>query len=124
MALGRLKVPGPNFAAEMKTTKRPSALNIGLNEASFPCVPSSATETRTVEGVQSDETPAHVSRTKISSATLVSPGTKLVAPDAKAMYRPSALIEKSSANVPSPATETDVVAGVHSEGAPVHISSG
>ncbi len=106
----------------MKTTNRPSALITGLNELLFPCVPSSATEARTVEGAQPEKTPMHVSRTKTSSAALVSPGTKSVALDAKAMYRPSALMEGSSANVPSPATETDVVAGVHPEGAPVHIS--
>src|SRR5260370_31610265 len=104
----------------MKTPTRPAALIPGLNESVFPCVPSSATEARTVEGAQPDQTPMQVSRTKTSSAPLVSPGTKSVAPDAKAMYRPSALMEGSSANVPSPATETDVVAGVHREGAPVH----
>ncbi len=54
-----------------------------------------------------------LSRTKISTPSLVSPATKLVAIDSNATYLPSAEIEgyqeHSFPSVPSEATETRVV---------------
>src|ERR1700687_5715179 len=58
----------------------------------------------------------------MSTFPLVSPGTKSAASDAKAMYRPSALMDGSSATTWSPAMETNAVAGVQPDGTPVHIS--
>src|SRR5688572_13183426 len=48
----------------------------------FPCIPLESTETRDVR-------PIWLSRTKISTTPLVSPGTRLVAMELKAIYRPS-----------------------------------
>src|SRR5262249_30437982 len=103
------------LANDTKLTKRPSALIVASRELSLACVPSVATDTSFVEGVQ-PAAPTHVSRTKMFCKLLVPPGTRLVAAEVKATKRPSALIEgsreKSFACVPSPATDTSLVEGV------------
>ncbi|GAB3842080.1 hypothetical protein GCM10029963_14530 [Micromonospora andamanensis] len=72
-------------AVEAKATYRPSALIAGVPAPASASVPSAARLTRVV-------TPVARSRTNTSSAWLVSPGTRFVAVEAKATYRPSALI--------------------------------
>src|SRR5882724_8723780 len=103
------------LAPELKATKRPSLLMPLPKLLPLAWVPSLATETRTVEGVQPVAL-RQVSRTKMFEAALVSPATRSLAPDSKATKRPSGLIEKLEppppAWVPSLATETRTVEGV------------
>src|SRR2546427_11209811 len=103
--------------------KRPLALTTsGKPLPAFPWVPSLATDTRVVEGVQPAGTPTQVSRTKTSPAPLVSPATRLLASAAKATNRPSALMAGVSLtplpSLPSLATDTRAVKGVHAAAAP------
>src|SRR6266851_2765624 len=101
------------LAPDWKATKRPSALTaapLALPKLlPLAWVPSLATETRTVEGVQ-PVAPRQVSRIKMSMAGLVSPATRLFASDWKATKRPSALTAAPGltllALVPSLATES------------------
>jgi len=70
--------PGARSAAsETKATIRPSALIAGNVLAPLAWLPSLATLTRSV-------TPRSTSRTKTSELSFVSPGTRVVANDAKA----------------------------------------
>ncbi len=78
-------------ALDLKTTKRPSALMVGTTLAPLPWVPSLATDTRAVEGVQPADAPKQVSRTKMSRNALVSPTTRLLASESKPTNRPSEL---------------------------------
>src|SRR5581483_5911036 len=72
-------------AVVSKTTYRPSAEMLGLKLPPLvACVPSLFTLTRSIA-------PVWRSLTKMSDRLLVSPGTRFVAVDAKATYRPSAL---------------------------------
>jgi hypothetical protein len=66
-------------AAELNVMKRPAALMEADVLAPLPCVPSEATETRCVEGVQPVGAPAQVSRTNTSATPLVSLTTRFVA---------------------------------------------
>ena len=78
--------PGTRLVApDWKATKRPSALIAGNPLVSLPSSPALETLTRSV-------VPACRSRTNTSKCPVVSPGTRLVAADMKAMKRPSALI--------------------------------
>src|SRR5919107_2507025 len=70
-------------AAEVKATYRPFAEIVGSTLPLSPCRPFAPTETRCTR-------PDRRSRTKTSSAPLVSPGTRLDASDTKATKRPSA----------------------------------
>ena len=75
-----LKEAGSRLVAnERNTMYRPSALIDADVLALLACIPSDATETRCVEGVQPDGAPAQVSRTKISATPLVSLSTRFVA---------------------------------------------
>src|SRR2546425_12081955 len=108
-------------------TKRTSALIVsGKTLPPFPWVPSLATDTRVVEGVQPAGTPTQVSRTKTSPAPLVSPATRLLASAAKATNRPSALMDGVSLmplpSLPSLATDTRVVEGVQPAGTPTQVA--
>src|SRR5438270_11109411 len=67
------------LAEDSKATKRPSALMAAPTLLKLPCVPSPATDTRTVLGVQPAGAPEQVSRRKTSATSLVSPATKVVA---------------------------------------------
>ena len=94
--------------------------------ASLPCVPSVATETRCVVGVQPDGAPAHVSRTNTSATPLVSLSTRFAAEDTNATYRPSALIDgemlsPSAGLLLNPSDSSDVD-GVQPAGAPAQVS--
>ena len=90
------------------------------------CVPPVVTETSCVEGVQPDETPAHVSRTNASAAAFVSLATKFEADDTNVTYRPSALIEgkilSPLAEAPPIPVETSVVEGVQPDATPRQVS--
>src|SRR5215470_15896696 len=90
------------------------------------CPPESSKDALVVDGLQGLEAPTQVSRTKTSRAPLVSPGTRLVASDAKAMNRPFALMagEKLEplASEPSLATETRFTEGVQLVGMPRQVS--
>ena len=75
-------------AEDSNATNRPSAL-IEIEGSSldpFPSIPAVETLTRVVTLVRR-------SRTNMSSNPFISPDTRLVAPDANATYRPSALID-------------------------------
>jgi hypothetical protein len=72
-------------ASEAKATKRPSALIAGSRLSPLPWTLPLETLTRVV-------VPAWRSRTNTSNAPLVSPPTRSVAFEAKAMNRPSPLI--------------------------------
>lgn len=94
--------------------------------ASMSCVPSGASETRWVDGVQPDAAPAHVSRTNTSATPFVSLSTRFIAEETKTTYRPSALIDgemlsPSDGLLLSP-TEARVTEGSQPEGAPVQVS--
>src|SRR3990172_3020245 len=113
------------LAEELNPTKRPSALKTASTLIAFAWLPSLATDTRVVLGVQGPLAPRHVSRKKISAAPLVSSETRLVACDWKAAKRPSALKDgpakppgSPSLWLPSAATETRIVEGVHGSVAP------
>src|SRR5437762_4951613 len=76
--------------SEVKATKRPSALIAGPSPVSllprFPSFPALSTLTRSV-------VPVRRSWTNTSGRPLVSPGTRLDAPETKATNRPLALID-------------------------------
>lgn len=69
-------------AVDVKTTHRPFAEMLGSALHPLACVPSLATLTRSVH-------PVCPSCTKMSATPLVSHATRLLAPDAKAIKRPS-----------------------------------
>lgn len=70
-------------AADWNVMKRPVALIDAAVLAPFACVPSEATETRTVVGLHPDGAPAQVSRTKTSETPFVSLSTRFMAEDRK-----------------------------------------
>ena len=113
-------------AAESNVTYRPVGLIVAKVLAALACVPSVATETRSVEGVQPDDAPAQVSRTKTSIAPLVSLSTRFIAEERNATYRPSALIEgemlSPSAGLLFHPMEASVTEGTQPAGAPAHVS--
>lgn len=113
-------------AADRKVTYRPPPLIAAELLAPFACVPLVATDTRWVEGVQPEATPAQVSRTNTSAAPLLSPATRFVAEEMNATYRPSALIDGEmlfpSAGLLLIPLDSRVVEGVHPEETPVHVS--
>ena len=71
-------------AADLNVMKRPDALIVAEVLAPLAWVPSVATETRCVEGVQPDGAPAQVSRTNTSLTPFVSLSTKFIADDRNA----------------------------------------
>lgn len=81
------------FAAELNATYRPFPLITGKLLASFPWVPSEATDTRIVLGVQLAGAPWQVSRKKTSVAALVSLATRFVAWESNTTKRPSSLMD-------------------------------
>jgi hypothetical protein len=96
--------PGTRFAAKLSNaTYRPVLPTAGAPEKSSPCVPSPATDTRSV-------VPVARSLTKTSWASLVSPGTRFGAKLSNATYRPVPLMagdsESWNSSVPSLATDT------------------
>jgi hypothetical protein len=113
-------------AAELKETKRPSALMDGALLSPFAELPSAAMETRVVAGEQPAGAPMQVSRRKISATPLLSPGTRLVASEAKTTKRPSALIdgERLAPSGPAPvkAADTRRVCGAQLAGCPWQVS--
>src|SRR5438874_272478 len=85
MSLAQLVSPATRLGeAEQKATKRPSALIEGAALPQLPWLPALSTLTRSVVRVWR-------SWTNTSVVLLVSPGTRLVASEAKATKRPSAL---------------------------------
>src|SRR5215472_8191747 len=81
---------GTRFVAtDWKATNLPSQLITGLVLSPSASVPSLATETRMVEGVQAVDTPRQVSRTKMSILPFISPLTRLVADDWNTTKRPA-----------------------------------
>ena len=74
------------MAADVKATKRPSALIAGERLSPFPWFPALSTLTRSV-------VPVRRSWTNTSATPFVSPGTRLMAAEVKATKRPSALID-------------------------------
>jgi len=104
---------------------RPSALIDGLVLSSAPRTPLPLTETRVVEGMH-PVAPAHVSRRKTSAFTLVSPGTRFAAEDVNDTNLPSELIAGVVPGptpwLPSLATDTRVIDGVHADEVPRHVS--
>lgn len=120
-------------ALEPNTMKRPSALRDGAKLLPLDSVPSDATETRVVAGVQPTGAPTQVSRRNMSVEALLSLATRLVASDAYATKRPSALIAGTVANPaeaplspfpsePSGTTETGTVLGVQPAVAAMQVS--
>src|SRR5207237_7010869 len=73
-------------ANESKATNRSLAASEGKKLSPLPSIPAESTDTRAV-------CPVVRSRTKMSLTPLVSPGTRLVASEAKATNWPSAEIE-------------------------------
>jgi hypothetical protein len=71
-------------AEDSKVIKRPVASMVAEVVAPLACVPSVATETRCVNGVQPDGAPAQVSRIKASVTPFVSLSTKFIAEERKA----------------------------------------
>jgi len=70
-------------AADWNVTKRPVALIEVAILAPLACVPSEATETRTVDVLQPVGAPAQVSRTKTSATPFVSLSTRFMAEETK-----------------------------------------
>src|SRR5438034_7885969 len=84
MSLTPFVPPGTRLVAyEAKATNCPSAESEGLKLLSLPWVPAESTDTRTV-------CPVVRSCTKASLTPFVSPGTRLLATEAKVTDRPSA----------------------------------
>src|SRR6202451_168314 len=91
----------------------------------FPSTPEEDVETITLLGVQPDGAPKQVSRTNESSKPFVSPFTTFVELESKAINRSLALLIQGDppfAVVPSTATETRVVFGMHPTAAPLQVS--
>src|SRR3989338_7594178 len=127
MSVSELKSPATRLPAkEWKATKRPSALMDGSLPARLASVPSVATDTRVVEGVQGPLAPKQVSRTKTSATPLMSLLTRLLAAEAKTTRRPSALsptrLLTPLPSLPSSASDTRVVEGEHPVGTPAQVS--
>ena len=105
-----------------KEMYRPSTLIEGQQAGALLWLPSLATETRVVVGVQPLGAPMQVSLTKTSNHPLVSLGTRFVPTELNATNRLSPLIAALRASsldcVPSLATET----GTQPTGAPMHVS--
>src|SRR3989304_825694 len=121
-----LPAPTKLSALDAKVTKRPSALMDGSLPARLASVPSVATDTRVVEGVQGPLAPKQVSRTKTSATPLMSLLTRLLAAEAKTTRRPSALsptrLLTPLPSLPSSASDTRVVEGEHPVGTPAQVS--
>jgi hypothetical protein len=105
--------------------KRPSDLIAARRASSLAGLPSLATETSIVVGVQPAGAPIQVSRKKAPDLLMVF-GTRFVALESKATYRPLAEMVGDRllplGSDPSFATETRIVAGVQPAGAPRQVS--
>lgn len=108
-------------ARESKATKRPAGSIAGALLLPLASSPREPTETRIVAGEQGDPAPMQVSRTKISLQPFESPGTRLVASEAKATKRPSEVTEGERlaplASEPSNPTEMRIAWGKQLDGA-------
>src|SRR5260370_644704 len=122
--------PGTRFDDnEENATNLPSALMDWSELPLLPIEPSLPSETRLALGVHRASTPAHVSRTYTLAQIPTFAETRFEANVEKATSRPSELIDGTMlkvselfAAVPSRATSTLVVLGVHGAGAVTQVS--